>query len=162
EHAVAVVRDALGPGPRIRIDANGSWTLPQALRNLERVAAYGVDFAEQPVAESPVGLLAELRARSPVAICANEGLWSEVDAYARVRAREADVYCFSPYWVGSLVAFQRIAGVADLESAQVCKHTHGELGIAAAACHHALLTLRNGVEGHQQTAALLEHDVLVS
>jgi glucarate dehydratase len=42
----------------------------------------------------------------------------------------------------------------------VCKHTHGELGIAAAAAHHVVLTLPNGVEGHQQTAHLMEHDVL--
>ena len=50
------------------------------------------------------------------------------------RARQADVYCFSPYWVGSLGAFHRLAHVAHLEGLQVCKHTHGELGLAAAAC----------------------------
>ena len=85
-------------------------------------------------------------------VCANEGLWSEADAYARIVARQADVYCFSPYWVGSLGAFHRLAHVAHLEGLQVCKHTHGELGIAATACHHLVLTLPNGVEGHQQTA----------
>jgi glucarate dehydratase len=36
-----------------------------------------------------------------------------------------------------------------------------ELGVAAAAAHHVVLTLPNGVEGHQQTAQLLQHDVLV-
>ena len=30
---VATVREALGPGPRLRLDANGSWTISQALRN---------------------------------------------------------------------------------------------------------------------------------
>jgi L-alanine-DL-glutamate epimerase-like enolase superfamily enzyme len=34
------------------------------------------------------------------------------------------------------------------------------LGLAAAACHHVLLTLPNGVEGHQQTAFMMEHDIL--
>ena len=43
------------------------------------------------------------------------GLWSEADAYARIRARQADVYCFSPYWVGSIAAFHRLAHVAHLE-----------------------------------------------
>ena len=50
--------------------------------------------------------------------------------------------------------------LAHYEGLQVCKHTHGELGIAAAAGHHVVLTLPNGVEGHQQTAYLLEHDIL--
>jgi L-alanine-DL-glutamate epimerase-like enolase superfamily enzyme len=157
---VAAARDALGDGPRLRLDANGAWTMPQALRMLDALEDYAIDFVEQPVRDHPIGHLAELRARTTIGVCANEGLWSEADAYARVRARQADVYCFSPYWVGSIGAFHRLGWIADYEGLQVCKHTHGELGIAAAAAHHVVLTLPNGVDGHQQTAHLMEHDVL--
>ena len=157
---VATVRDALGPGPLLRIDANGSWTIPQAVRNLRALDEYDIDFVEQPVRDHPIGQLAELRARIRTPVCANEGLWSEADAYARIRARDADVYCFSPYWVGSLGGFHRLSWLAEYEGLQVCKHTHGELGLAAAAGHHVILTLQNGVAGHQQTAYLMEHDVL--
>jgi len=157
---VATVRDALGPGPLLRIDANGSWTIPQAVRNLRAMDEYDIDFVEQPVRDHPIGQLAELRARIRTPVCANEGLWSEADAYARIRARDADVYCFSSYWVGSLGGFHRLSWLAEYEGLQVCKHTHGELGLAAAAGQHVILTLRNGVAGHQQTAYLMEHDVL--
>jgi L-alanine-DL-glutamate epimerase-like enolase superfamily enzyme len=157
---VTTVREALGPEPRLRLDANGSWTIPQALRNLRAMREYDIDFVEQPVRDHPVGQLAELRARIDTVVCANEGLWSEADAYARIRAREADVYCFSAYWVGSIGSFHRLSRLADHEGLQVCKHTHGELGLAAAAAHHVVLTLPNGVEGHQQTSYLLEHDIL--
>ena len=157
---VATLREALGPGPRLRLDVNSNWSVPQALRMLERLAEYDIDFVEQPVRETPIGQLGEVRRRSPIAVCANEGLWSEADAYARICAREADVFCFSPSWVGSLGAFSRLAHVAELEGLKVCKHTHGELGIAAAACQHVLLTLPNAVEGNQQTAQMMVHDVL--
>ncbi|MFL5929096.1 MAG: mandelate racemase/muconate lactonizing enzyme family protein [Gaiellaceae bacterium] len=157
---VAAVREALGSGPRLRLDANGSWSLPQALDNLRALAEHDIDFVEQPVRDHPVEQLAELRVRTATTVCANEGLWSEADAYARIRARQADVFCFSPYWVGSIGGFHRLAWVAVYEGLQVCKHTHGELGIAAAAAHHVVLTLPNGVEGHQQTAHLMAHDVL--
>jgi L-alanine-DL-glutamate epimerase-like enolase superfamily enzyme len=157
---VAAVREALGSKPRLRLDANGTWTRPQALRNLRAMAEYDIDFVEQPVRDHPVGALGEVRSRLPMAVCANEGMWSEADAYARIRAREADVYCFSAYWVGSIGNFHRLAWVAAYEGLQVCKHTHGELGLAAAAGHHVVLTLPNGVDGHQQTADLIEHDVL--
>ena len=50
--------------------------------------------------------------------------------------------------------------MAELEGLKICKHTHGELGIAAAAGQHVLLTLPNGVDGHQQTAQMMVHDVL--
>jgi len=157
---VAAVREALGPGPRLRVDANGSWSLPQAERNLHAFEEYDIDFVEQAVRDHPIGLLAELRTRTQIPLCANEGLWSEAEAYARITARQADVYCFSPYWVGSIATFHRLAWVAEYEGSQVCKHTHGELGIAAAAAHHVVLTVPNGVDGHQQTAHLMEHDVL--
>jgi L-alanine-DL-glutamate epimerase-like enolase superfamily enzyme len=158
--AVATARAALGAGPRLRVDANGSWTLPQAERNLRAFEEHDIDFVEQPVRDHPIAQLAALRARTRTPVCANEGLWSEAEAYARIRARHADVYCFSPYWVGSIAGFHRLAWVAEYEGLQVCKHTHGELGIAAAAVHHVVLTLPNGVEGHQQTAHLMQHDVL--
>jgi L-alanine-DL-glutamate epimerase-like enolase superfamily enzyme len=157
---VAAVRGALGSTPRLRLDANGAWSVPQALANLRAMAEYGIDFVEQPVRDHPIGQLGEVRARLPMPVCANEGLWSEADAYARIRTRDADVYCFSPYWVGSIGSFHRLSWVAAFEGLQVCKHTHGELGLAAAAGHNVVLTLPNAVEGHQQTAYLMEHDVL--
>ncbi|MEO9176467.1 MAG: enolase C-terminal domain-like protein, partial [Gaiellales bacterium] len=157
---VAATRGALGAGPRLRLDANGSWTAPEALRLLDAMSVYDIDYIEQPIRQDPVGHLAELRGRLRMGVCANEGLWSEADAYARIVARQADVYCFSPYWVGSLGAFHRLSHVAHLEGLQVCKHTHGELGLAAVACHHVLLTLPNIVEGNQQVAHMLAGDVL--
>lgn len=158
--AVATVRSALGRGPRLRVDANGSWTLPQAARNLRAFEEHDIDFVEQPVRDHPIGQLAALRTQTATPVCANEGLWSEAEAFSRIRARQADVYCFSPYWVGSIGGFHRLAWVAEFEGLQVCKHTHGELGIAAAAAHHVVLTLPNTVEGHQQTAHLMQHDIL--
>lgn len=157
---VAAVREALGAGPRLRLDANGSWTMPQAVSMLSALEEYDIDFVEQPVRDHPVGHLIELRRRTTIAVCANEGLWSEADAHARIHARQADVYCLSPYWVGSLGAFHRLGWLAHYEGGQICKHTHGELGVAAAAAHHVVLALPNGVDGHQQTAHLMEHDVL--
>lgn len=157
---VAAARDVLGDEPLLRLDANGSWTLPEARRRFRALASYGIDFIEQPVREEPIELMREIRGEAGIAIAANEGLWSEADAYDRIKARCADVLCFSPYWVGSLANFHRLAHVAHLEGLEVCKHTHGELGITAAACHHVLLTLPNVVRGHQQTAHLMAHDIV--
>ena len=157
---VAALREALGPGPRIRVDANCSWSVPEAIKKLGVLAQFDIDLAEQPVRQSPVRQLAEVRARVPMAICANEGLWTEAEAYDRIVSRQADVFCFSPYWTGSLASFHRLCHVAALEGLEVCKHTHGELGLAAAASQHLLLTLPNIVEGHQQTAYMMLHDIL--
>ena len=112
--------------------------------------------------DHPPEHLREVRQHGGTPVCANEGLWSESDCYLRIQARQADVYCFSPFWVGGIEAFHRLAWAAHHEGLLVCKHTHGELGLAAAAAHHVVLTLPNGVDGHQQTAQIMVHDVLTA
>ena len=159
---VRALREGIGPRAKIRLDANGAWRVNEALRILEEFDCYRVDFMEQPVCQDPVSNMREVRSRSRVALCANEGMWSAEDAYRHITLRAADVYCFSPYWVGSLAEFQRLSYVAHCEGLQVCRHSHGELGIAAAAFHHVCLTLPNLVDGNQQTAQIMEDDILRS
>jgi L-alanine-DL-glutamate epimerase-like enolase superfamily enzyme len=158
---LAALRDAIGPGRRIRIDANEAWSVPQAARLLAAWhAAFEIDFAEAPVPVNPLSNMRELRAKVPVALCANEGLGSVADCVRVIRGRAADVLCFSSYWVGTLRNFFALSLVAHWEGIKVCKHTHGELGIAAAAGQHVLLAIPNAIDGAQQTAALLSDDIL--
>jgi O-succinylbenzoate synthase len=53
---VAAVRDVLGPSGRVRVDANGRWGVEEAADALGRLAASGLEYAEQPCATT-----AELR-----------------------------------------------------------------------------------------------------
>ena len=157
---IAALREAVGPGRKIRIDANGAWSPNEALRYLTAFDQFRIDFAEQPVWPDPVRNMAELRLRTPVALAANEGLWRVSDVHEVVRARAADVLCFSSAWVGTLAQFQRLSHLAHVEGMRVCKHTHGELGVMAAAMHHVCLTLPNLVDGNQQTAEMMADDIL--
>ncbi|MBP6997785.1 MAG: o-succinylbenzoate synthase [Phycicoccus sp.] len=56
---VAAVRATLGPAGRIRVDANGGWTVDQALDAIQRLAAFDLEYVEQPC--RTVEELAELR-----------------------------------------------------------------------------------------------------
>ena len=47
---VEAVRDALGPDVRIMTDANGRWTLPQAIQIGSRLADFDVVWIEEPIA----------------------------------------------------------------------------------------------------------------
>lgn len=158
--AVAIIRDIIGPEGKIRIDSNESWTVDQAARYLERLDAYAIDFAEQPVPADPIENMAELKTRTKVPLACNEGLWRVAETWQVIKRRVCDVLCFSPYWVGSIGQFHRLSHAAALEGLSVCKHTHGELGLAAAAGQHVLLTLPRIVEGHQQTASMMVDDIL--
>ncbi len=106
---VAAVRDALGPAGRIRVDANGAWSVDEAvaaLRELDR-AAGGLEYAEQPCAA--VEDLALVRRRVDVPIAADESIRRAEDPY-RVRDLEAaDIAVLKVQPLGGVRACLRIA-----------------------------------------------------
>ena len=68
---LAAVRAAVGPGPSIRVDANGAWTVGEAVGALESMAAVGIEFAEEPV--HGLAELAEVQRRcAQIAIAMDE------------------------------------------------------------------------------------------
>jgi O-succinylbenzoate synthase len=103
------VRDALGPGGRIRVDANGAWDVDTAVRAvgvLDR-AAGGLEYVEQPCAA--VEELAAVRRAVDVPIAADESIRRAEDPY-RVRDLEAaDVSVLKVQPLGGVRACLRIA-----------------------------------------------------
>jgi glucarate dehydratase len=154
------VRTVIGEERNLRLDANGAWSMSEARRILSLMEDAHLDFVEQPVRQVPEELLGDLRRMVRVPVAANEGLWSEEQARRRIESRVADVYCFSPYWVGSMRGFQRLGYSVYDHGGQVCKHTHGELAISATAAQHVMLTLPAIVEGNQQTTAHMVGDIV--
>jgi o-succinylbenzoate synthase len=88
---VAAVRDALGPGGQVRVDANGRWDVDTAVMSLGVLddAAAGLQYAEQPC--QTVEELAEVRRRTHVPIAADESIRRAEDPLAVARAHAADV-----------------------------------------------------------------------
>ena len=90
---VTAVREAL-PDAAVRVDANGGWDVPQAVEALGRLAAVGLEYAEQPVPD--IAGLAEVRRRlagngTPVLIAADESVRKEDDPLKVARAGAADL-----------------------------------------------------------------------
>jgi len=90
---VEAVRAAF-PDAAIRVDANGGWDVPAAVRALTRLSAVGLEYAEQPVPD--IGGLAEVRSRlraagTPVLVAADESVRKEDDPLKVARAGAADL-----------------------------------------------------------------------
>ncbi|WP_375425784.1 o-succinylbenzoate synthase [uncultured Friedmanniella sp.] len=106
------VRDALGPAGRIRVDANGGWTVDEAETAVRRLARFGLEYVEQPCAS--VEELADLRRRLAragvnVLIAADESIRRAEDPY-RVRELEAaDVAVLKVQPLGGVRACLEIA-----------------------------------------------------
>jgi glucarate dehydratase len=158
---LAAIRDTIGDERKIRIVANEAWSVPEAVRTLRRWdAEFTLDFCEAPVPGRPVAAMREVREQTSVCISANEWLWGPAEVLEMINGRGADVLCFSAYWVGTIRRFLNLSLLADHHALAVCKHTHGELGITAAAGQHVLLAMPNAVDGNQQTASIMADDIL--
>lgn len=103
------VRDALGGDGLIRIDANGGWSVEEAVSRIPLLdrAAGGLEYVEQP---SPsVQDLAAVRRRVDVPIAADESIRRAEDPY-RVRDLEAaDIAVLKVQPLGGVRACLRIA-----------------------------------------------------
>lgn len=91
---VAAVRDALGPGGRIRVDANGGWDLEQAAAAIAELEQFSLEYVEQPCAdvESMAAVRRLLAARGiAVPIAADESIRRAEDPLRVRDAGAADV-----------------------------------------------------------------------
>jgi glucarate dehydratase len=156
-----LLRSALGPKIAIRIDANGAWSPQESVAVLTRWQAdFGIDFCEQPTAPYPSSAMQFVRKNGPTRLAANEGMGPKENADMLIREDVADVYTFSPYWVGGISNFLELTNLAASVNRLTCRHTHGELGIASTAFQHVALVTKGLDRGNQQTATELEFDIL--
>ncbi len=64
---------------KLRIDANAAWTLREALRMIDLLAPFDIEFIEQPLAPDDLAGLKILHERSPIPIIADESCVTVAD-----------------------------------------------------------------------------------
>jgi o-succinylbenzoate synthase len=128
---VAAVRDALdaaGPGGRLRVDANGGWTVPQAARLLRQLDRYALEYAEQPCAA--LDELAELRRLVDIPVAADESIRRAEDPLRVRAAGAADIVMIKVQPLGGVRAALRVAEACGLP-AVVSSAVDSSVGLAA-------------------------------
>ncbi|WP_099023917.1 o-succinylbenzoate synthase [Mycolicibacterium palauense] len=107
---VAAVRQAM---PAVRVDANGGWTVEEAVAAAAALTRDGpLEYLEQPCATVPE--LAELRRRIDVPVAADESIRKAEDPLYVVRARAADVAVLKVAPLGGVSALLAIAAQVDV------------------------------------------------
>jgi o-succinylbenzoate synthase len=106
------VRDALGADGKIRIDANGAWTVEEALRAVRELDRFDLEYVEQPCAG--VAELADLRRRLAraglqVPVAADESIRRATDPYQVAHCEAADIAVLKVQPLGGVRACLEIA-----------------------------------------------------
>ncbi len=130
---VSEVRSRIGPDVRLRLDANGTWGVAEALRYLDRLAAYDLEFVEEPVA----GLddLAEVRLSSGVPIAVDESATTIEEVRRSVDSGAGDLVVLKPSAIGGPSEAARAAAIVRNAGLDVVVTSllEGSVGIRAAA-----------------------------
>ena len=99
--------------PTVRVDANGGWTLEQAVAAAAALSADGpLEYLEQPCAT--VAELALLRRRINIPVAADESIRRAADPLAVVRAGAVDIAVLKVAPLGGVAALLRIAAAIDI------------------------------------------------
>jgi o-succinylbenzoate synthase len=157
---VRAARDALGPGVRLRGDANAAWTVREAFAALDALAPFALEYIEQPVAASDIAGLAELRRSAIVRVAADESVATEQGLLRLLEAGAADVVVLKPAALGGPARALELAARASQAGLGVV-FTHAfESAIGARHVLHCAAAWGDpqGVHG-LQTAGLFAADV---
>jgi L-Ala-D/L-Glu epimerase / N-acetyl-D-glutamate racemase len=139
---IRAIRAAVGPGTRLRIDANGVWPPQRAVERVAGIAALGLELAEQPCADIPG--LARVRSETGVPVVADESVGRIEEARAALAAGACDAVNLKLAKVGGPLA---AIAIADAAPAYLSSALDSALGIAAAAHTAAAMPSRGFAAG---------------
>lgn len=125
---VRVVREAVGPSARIRVDVNEAWDLATAKRALAQLEPLGIELAEQPVAG--LDAMAELAEATGIPLAADESVTSVGEAE---RAAALGACEFTGVKLSKVGGPEEALAIAELLPAYVSSALDGPVGIAAGA-----------------------------
>ena len=125
---VAAVRALAGPDVALRLDANGAWTVDEAVRMIEVLAPAGLELVEEPV--HGIAELRAVRERVPVRIAMDE----TAAEHGALASAATDAVCLKISRCGGISGTLAAAALVRALGGEVylASTLDGPLGLAAA------------------------------
>jgi O-succinylbenzoate synthase len=125
---VEAVRDALGRDGKVRVDANGAWSVDEANAALKQLDAFDLEYAEQPVRS--LEEMAVLRRLVDVRLAADESVRTAEDPLRVAGLEAADVVILKVQPLGGVRRCLDIAEICGLPVV-VSSAVESSVGLAA-------------------------------
>jgi len=142
--AVARVREAIGPGVRLRVDANMAWrSAKEAIRLIRAMEPWDLELVEQPLPPRELVALAEVRRAIGVPLMADESIRTPRDAMDVIRHGAADIANVYVTEAGGLLNASRIFSLCEATGMPCMIGSMPEFGIGTAAQIHLGVAMTN-------------------
>ncbi|GAA1657605.1 mandelate racemase/muconate lactonizing enzyme family protein [Nonomuraea maheshkhaliensis] len=132
---LAAVREHLGDGVPLMVDANQQWDRASALRFGRAVEDLGLVWIEEPLDAYDAEGHAQLAAALDTPIATGEMLSSVAEHVRLIEARAADIIQPDAPRVGGITSFLRLATLADHAGLQLAPHFAMEIHLHLAAAY---------------------------
>lgn len=137
------VRQAIGPDVWLSVDANGGFTVAQALELVPHLERLKIALFEQPTRRGDHVAMAAVRRRCSVPILADESLFTPADAIELVRHEAADIWSLYPGKHGGIRPTQQIAAIAAAAGIPCTIGSNLERDVATSAMAHVAAATAN-------------------
>lgn len=137
---VQAVREAVGPSMRLRVDANGGYTVEDAIAFGRKVEKFDVELFEQPVPADALSAMARVREAIGIPVMADESITNHASLIDVIRADCADLIKCKVMKQGGLLKCRSMIETASAAGMRVVighgfglgVHTAAEMALAAA------------------------------
>lgn len=157
---IRAIRDAIGPDHRLRLDANEAWDPALGLRMLKAIEPYNIEYVEQPTTSLSLLPLKHLKDRSPIALGADQSVFTLQDVYQACATGAADMIAVGPREIGGLRAMLKAAAICEGAGLTLCIHSSMTTGITTCAEHHIGRAAANLDDGNQIMWQLLKDNII--
>jgi len=137
------VRNALGTGLGIMVDANQGFSYTEVMKMERELAAFGLTFLEEPISIYDWEGMALLAAHLSIPIAAGENYYTLQEFRDVIQKRTVNIIQPDLIHAGGITETKKIAGLALAYGIPLAPHIHATIGVAAsihllASCTHTL------------------------
>jgi galactonate dehydratase len=140
---VAAVREAVGPGVDLLIEAHRRLAPANAIRVARMLEEYEPYWYEEPVSSRNVDALCEVRRATRIPIVAGEELYGKIEFRELLERRAVDIINPDVANCGGILELKEIAAMAEPHLVAVAPHNYNSTTVALAATIQAAATMPN-------------------
>jgi len=154
---IRAVREAIGSGTRLMIDANHGYDVMEAVALGRRAAEYGIDWFEEPVIPEQIGAYRAVRAGQPIPVAGGETWHGRFAFREPLETRAVDIAQPDLCGTGGFTEMRRVADMAELHGVRLVPHVWGT-GVQLAASLQFLAAQLPAPPRPEPLAPILEFD----
>jgi len=136
---VRVVRQAVGPGVQVMVDANNAYRYYEAIEVARKIEPYDIAWFEEPVAPDDYRGHAQVAAATSIPVASGENEYTRYGFRDLVEQRAAAILNADAQILGGVTEFMKVAALAQAYDLPIAPHGNQEVHV------HLVAAIPNGL-----------------